>query len=189
MLFTKTDITQIVDLVRIFKPREKYGIYYQNISIIGFICLFLIYWDSINLLIPLEILILVGLISSFLVTIIFIRFYRRELGVIWSFFHNLTIGFICVYLLIQTNDLLSANDIVTKDYYIERLELKNKETRRGGSYLVPIITVKIDGVERKLKLSSYYFKDIQKTRHVLIGVKQGFWNYPIIKNIELVENK
>ena len=149
----------------------------------------LIYWDLRNLLIPIETLIVVGLISTIAVTVLFIRFYKRELGLIWSFFHNFTIGFIFVYLLIQTNDLLSTNDIVTKDYYIERLELQNKEARRGGSYLVPIITVKIDGIERKLKLSSYYFKDIQKTRHVLIGVKQGFWNYPIIKNIELIENE
>ena len=98
MPFTKTDINQIVDFVRIFKPREKYGIYYQNISIFGFFCFFLIYWDLRNLLIPLEILVLVGLISSLLVTIMFVRFYKRELGMIWSFFHNLTIGFICVYL-------------------------------------------------------------------------------------------
>ena len=188
MPFTKNDIDQIVDFLRILKPREKYRIYYQNISIIGFVCLFLIYRDSINLQIPLMIMVSVGLISSIFITITFIRFYKRELGIIWSFFHNLTIGLIFVYLFIQTNDLFSTNEIVTKDYYIERLELQYKDARRGG-YLVPIITVKIDNVERKLTLSSYYLKDIQKTRHVLIGVKQGFWNYPIIKNIKIIENE
>lgn len=189
MPFTKKDKTQIVDFFKIFKPREKYGIYYQNISIVGLFSLLLIYWDLRNLLIPIETLIVVGLISTIAVTVLFIRFYKRELGLIWSFFHNITIGLIVVYLFIHSNDFLSLNTVETKDYYIERLELKYKTGNKGKSYLLPIITVKIDGIERKLKVSSYYFKDIQKTRHVLISVKQGFWKYPIIKNIELTDNE
>lgn len=189
MPFTKSDINQVADFIKIFKPREKYGIYYQNIAIFGLFSLLLIYFDLRNLLIPIEALIFVGLVSSIAVTIVFIRYYKRELGLVWSFFHNLTIGFIVVYLFIQTNDIFSTNAVLTRNCYIERLELQYKTANRGGSYLLPIITVKINDIERKLKVSSYYFKDIQKTRHVLIGVKQGFWNYPIIKKIEMIENE
>jgi hypothetical protein len=101
----------------------------------------------------------------------------------------LTIGLIFVFLFVKSNDLLSTDDIKTDNYYIQKLELKNETARRRGSYLVPIITVKIKGIDRKLVLSSYYFKDAQKTRRVRIDMKDGFWNYPIIKNIQLIENE
>lgn len=189
MPFTKKDINQLIDFAHIFKAREKFGIYYQNISIIGLVCLLIIYFDFKNSLIPINILIWIGCVTSVLITLIFIKFYKRELGIIWSLFHNLTIGFIVIFIFLKSNDLLSTDKIETNDYYIQKLELKHKTERNRGSYLVPIITVKIDGIDRKLKLSSYYFKDAQKTRQVRIDLKKGFWNYPIIKNTQLIDNE
>lgn len=189
MPFTKNDINQFVDFLHFFKAREKFGVYYQNISIIGLVSFLIIYFDLRNSLIPVNILIWVGSISSVVVTLIFIKFYKRELGIVWSLFHNLTIGLIFVFLFVKSNDLLSTDDIKTDNYYIQKLELKNEIARRRGSYLVPIITVKIKGIDRRLVLSSYYFKDAQKTRRIRIDIKDGFWNYPIIKNIQLIENK
>lgn len=189
MPFTKNDINQLVDFAHIFKAREKFGVYYQNIAIIGLVCLLIMYLDLRNLLIPLNILMWIGGITSVLITLVFIKFYKRELGIIWSLVHNLTIGLIVIFLFIHSNDLLSTDKIRSDDYYIQKLELKHKTAKRRGSYLVPIITVKIDGIDRKLKLNSYYFKDAQKTRHVRIDLKNGFWNYPIIKNVQLIDNE
>ncbi len=189
MPFTKKDINQLIDFAHIFKAREKFGIYYQNISIIGLVCFLIMYFDLRNLLIPLNILIWIGGVTSVLITLIFVKFYKRELGITWSLFHKLTIGLIVMFLFIKTNDLLSTDEIKTENYYIQHLELKHETARRRGSYLVPIITVKINGIDRKLRLSSYYFKDAQKTRHVRIDLKNGFWNYPIIKNIQLIDNE
>lgn len=189
MPFTKKDLNQLIDFALIFKAREKFGVYYQNISIIGLVCFLIMYYDFKNLLIPMNILIWIGGITSVLITFVFVKFYKRELGIIWSLIHNLTIGLIVIFLFIKSNDLLSTGEVKTDDYYIQNLELKHKTARRRGSYLVPIITVKINGIDRKLKLSSYYFKDAQKTRHVRIDLKNGFWNYPIIKNIQLIDNE
>ncbi len=189
MPFTKKDINQLIDFAHLFRAREKFGIFYQNISIIGLACLLIMYIDFRNILIPFNTMIWVGCITSVLITLIFVKFYKRELGILWSLFHNLTIGLIAVFLFVHSNDLLSTEEIKSNDYYIQKLELKYKTAKREGSYLVPIITVKIDGVDRKLKLGSYYFKDVQKTRHVRIDLKNGFWNYPIIKNIQLIDNE
>jgi hypothetical protein len=146
MPFSKTDIYQIFEFLRLFKPRQKNGVYYQNIAIVGLFCIFLASWDLNNLLIPIHTLILLGITSSVLVTLIFIKFYKRELGVFWAFLHNLTFGIICIYLLIQTNDFLSFKAIETKDYYIEKLELKHNNIGRSN-HLKPIIIVKIENVE------------------------------------------
>lgn len=189
MPLTKNDVNQLVDFLHFFKAREKVGVYYQNISIIGLVSFLITYFDLKNSLIPVNILIWIGGISSVLITLIFIKFYKRELGIVWSLFHNLTIGLIVVFLFIKSNDLLSRDELKTDNYYIQKLELKKEKARRGGSYLVPIITVKINGIDRRLKLSSYYLKDAQKTRRVRIDMKNGFWNYPIIKNIQLIENE
>ena len=188
MPFTKNDINQLVDFAHIFKVREKFGIYYQNISIIGLACFLIMYFNLRNLLIPLNILIWIGGITSVLFTLIFVKSYTRELGIVWSLFHNLSFGLIVIFLFILSNDLLSTDKVKSNDYYIQKLELKYKTARRQGSYLVPIITVKIDGIDRKLKLDSYYFKDAQITRHVRIDLNNGFWNYPILKNIKLIDN-
>jgi len=187
MPFTKKDINQITEVFKIFKPREKFGVYYQNISIIGLLCILLMIYESSNLLIPFKTLIIIGIISTISITLIFFRFYKRELGIIWSFFHNITIGFIIVFLFIKSNDYFSNKKVELQNYHIEKLELEYKQTDKN-SYLSPKIIVKLNDKEAELTMSSYYLKEIQNTKFVEIGVKEGFWNFPIIKSIKPIEN-
>lgn len=186
MPFTKNDLVQLIDFANLFKIRRAAGLRYQNIVIIGIICLFAISYKSKNNFIPLKDQLIVCIATTLLFTTVFIKIYKRKLGVFWAYIHNLTLGFIMVYLFIITNDTFSNKKTDYKEYYIEKLVLKSKDEYRDRPYLEPIITVKIDGKERKIILDKYDLKDAQKTRYVRLGIKDGFWNYPILKDIQLI---
>lgn len=192
MPFTKQDIaqlrfliTKLTDFVHIFKRRYSLGLHYQNIAIIGIVCLYYIFWSRNTILIPAVILISITLITALLVTFFFRRFYKK-LGLIWSFFHNLTIGFIVVFLFIKSNDFLSDAPVKTADYFIKKIELGTVSKGRMGKEFAPVITVSIEGTDRKLKLHPYYFKYAQEARYVKLSIKEGFWKYPVIKGYFLV---
>ncbi|NVN97568.1 hypothetical protein HXX01_05095 [Candidatus Nomurabacteria bacterium] len=189
MPFTLNDIKQIADFFHLFKVREKFGVYYQNIAFIGIFCLFLSYLSARNLLIPIRTLVYLALATSALFSTIFINFYRRELGILWAFFHNMTLGLISIYLFIQSNDLFSSHEAQTNTYIIEKLEIQNETLHHYGSYLAPYVTIKIENNDIRLRLSTSDLNDVQKTKRIKIGVKKGFWNYPIIKSIQLPDNE
>jgi hypothetical protein len=189
MPFTLNDIKQIVDFFHLFKVREKFGVYYQNIAFIGVCSLFLSYLISRNLLIPIRTFVYIAIATSALVSTIFINFYRRELGIIWALFHNLTLGLISIYLFIQSNDLFSSHEIQTNTYTIEKLEIQNETLHHYGSYLAPFVTIKIENNDIRLQLSTSDLNNVQKTKRIKIGLKKGFWNYPIIKSIQLPDNE
>jgi len=190
MPFTINDLNQIVEFLCVLKTKKKNGFYYQSISIFGLFCLILVLLDYRFLLIPIEILALIGVSTSVLVTIIFWKFYKRELGVVWAFIHNLTMGMIIIYFFILTNDLLSMKSPKLDDYYVYKIELKQLFNRKSHqSLLAPYVTVKIEGIERRLRIDSDYYSSVKKHRQVSIEVKQGFWNYPIIKKIKPSSNR
>lgn len=180
-------MNKIVDFVRLFKAREKFGLYYQNISLVGLACLLPIYVNSNYLLVPLNTLISIGILISIVVTVMFRKYYKRELGVIWALFHNLTIGCITVYLFVLTNDILSTKPLIQEIIPIENIKLQDNH-ERGDRALEPVILVTIKGRQHKIAYHHSKFKRVMQSKNVEITIKEGFWGYWVLKNVEFVKS-
>ncbi|MUP36247.1 hypothetical protein [Labilibaculum euxinus] len=180
-------MNKLVDFMGLFKAREKFGLSYQNISLVGLACLGTIYLNSNYLLVPIKTLVLVGVLASIVVTVIFIKYYKREFGIIWALFHNLTIGCIAVYLFVFTNDILSTKPLSKEIVPIESVKLQDNH-QRGNRALEPVILVTIKNRQHKITYHHSTFKRVMQSKNVEITIKEGFWSYWVLTNVEFVKS-
>jgi hypothetical protein len=188
MLFTKKDTRDIFDFLNLFKIRDKYNVIYQNFTFIGLFCLFLIYFHSNNLLIPYKDLAIVGFLADILVTFIFFKFYWTNFTIFWALLHNLTIGFIAIYLFVWTNDNFSTKPTYNEILPIENVDIQDNHQRHNRGF-EPVITVIIKGTKKQIIYHQTAFKSVMKSREVEVTIKEGFWGYWVLSDIELVDNE
>ncbi|MDF4202168.1 hypothetical protein PXD56_04345 [Maribacter sp. SA7] len=183
-------IDKAVDFLRLLKVRNIGNINYQNIAIIGLFSGWIVYNSLERNWIPINLIIGIVLISAIGTSIIFFKFYKTKLGLVWSIFHNLTIGLLVVFLFVKSNNFLSSEPIVTKEYYITNLLLEHGTNgKRSSSGLKPKITVEINGMSKNFTLHTSRSKSATHTRKVIIGIKKGFWNYNIVKSLKLANEE
>jgi hypothetical protein len=183
-------ISKALDFLRLLKVRSVGNINYQNIAIIGFFSGWILYNRFERNWIPVNLIIGIVIISAVGTTFIFIKFYKTRLGLIWSIFHNLTIGLLVAFLFMKSNDFLSSEPTITEEYYITDLSLEHGTNGKGSSSgLKPKISVEINGMSRNFTLHPSRSKNATQTRKVIIGIKKGFWNYNIVKSLKLANEE
>ena len=185
-------IDKAFEFFQLLKVRSIGNISYQNISIIGLYFGWILYDGLERNWIPIYLIIGIILITAVSTTFIFIKFYKMKLGVVWSIFHNLTIGLLIAFLFMKSNDFLSSEPIITKEYHMTDLSLVHG-TRQSGklrsSVLEPKISVEIDGMIKNFTLHHSRSKSATHTRKVNVGIKKGFWNYNIVKTLKLANEE
>ena len=188
MLFTGKDINDFINSFNLFKVREKNGAIYQNLVFIGLLCLWLIYYNSNYLLIPIKDLCIVGVSADILITLLFFKFYKNKFSLVWAFLHNLTIGLIAAYLFIWTNDNLSVKPTTTEVLQIENVVLQdNHQPHNRG--LEPVVTVNIKGKTHEITYYKSLTKSALNARQIEVTLKEGFWGYWVLTDIELITNE
>lgn len=180
----KTYFFKIIDFFNLVKVREKFEIKYQNIIFFGLFALLLIYINSNHLLIPLIDLIIVGITSSVIITLIFFRFYRKRLSIMWALFHNLFLGLIVVYFFILTNNVFSRKPSITEKLYIEEVKLDYNGGRNSGYH--PTIKIKIRGKTHKISYHKARLKEVIKAKEAIVTLKEGFWGYWVVMDVQLI---
>ncbi len=177
-------INDIIEFFKLLKLRYAGNVPYQNIFIIGFFIGFITYFKLERNWIPIELLISITICSSILITISFWRFYKRELNLIWAFFHNLTYGFLISFLFVISNDILSNKPEITNQYYIKDLKLVYGNGNRRQSTLKPEFIIEIDGKDRVFNVHDSRFKQFVNNRKAYLTIKKGFWGYDIVKSLK-----
>ncbi|SNR14191.1 hypothetical protein [Tenacibaculum jejuense] len=182
------DIDKTIDSLNLLKVREAGNINYQNIFLVGVALgakLFLI--DLERNWIPIELILAIIIIVTIIITLIYRKFYSNKLGLIWSSFHNLSIGIVAVYAFMLSNDILSNEPTITKKYKVSEMRLVHDTSKKIGisSNLKPKIIVEIDNIDREFKLHRSRSKYATHTRKVNIGIKKGFWGYDIVEKLKL----
>jgi hypothetical protein len=188
MPFTGKDINDFIDFFNFFKVREKYGAIYQNLVFIGLFSLWLIYYNSNNLLIPIKDLSVVSVSADILITLLFFRFYKQNFSLVWAFIHNLTIGLIVAFLFIWTNDNFSVKPLTTEVLQIENVDLQDNHQRHNRG-LEPVVTVTIKGKPHEITYHKSLTKSALNARQIEVTLKEGFWGYWVLTDIELIKNE
>lgn len=190
MPFTKKEILDYFEFLQLFKVRRWKGIIYQNYIFVGLICLLIFANFSNTIFIPSKDLVIIAVLGSVLVTGVFFNFYRRNFTIFWALFHNLSLGFIAIFFVFWTNLLLSTKDTIIEILPIENIKLKENRNRKGrGEPLTPVITITIKGQKHKIKYKYSKLKTIRKTRKVIATLKEGYWGYWVVLDVELLERK
>ena len=176
----------MIDFLKLLKVRYLGNVPYQNIFLVGLFLGFLGYLELERNWVPMHIFILIIVLSSCLITLCFWRYYQKELNLVWAFFHNLSWGFLVVFLFMQSNNILSYQTEVTNRYHIEDIELVSRKRNRR-SVLKPKITIEVNGKDREFTVSDHKFKQIVDRREVYVTIKKGFWGYDIVKSLKFDE--
>ncbi|MEW7292827.1 hypothetical protein [Aquimarina sp. 2304DJ70-9] len=177
-----------LDFFRLFKVRSLGNVNYQNILIVGLLVGWILYQGLERNWIPIELLLTIVVITSIISTLVFKKFYKIKLGLKWSLFHNLGIGLIVAFVFMESNDFLSSEPVITKEYYISDLSLVHgtkQNGRRRSSVLNPRISIEFDGIIKKNTLHHSRSKNAIHTRKAIVGIKRGFWNYNVVKTLRL----
>jgi hypothetical protein len=188
MPFTAKDITDFIDFFNFFKLRRKNNVVYQNIFFVGLLCLWLIYHNLNHLLIPIKDLSIVGVTADILITLSFFRFYKNNFSLVWALLHNLTMGLIACYLFFWTNDKFSSKPITTETLQIENVDLQ-EDHDRFNTDLEPVLTVNIKGIDHKITYDATATKATLNARQIEVKLKEGFWGYWVLRDIQLVSNE
>lgn len=186
MPFTNKDKTDLKDFFNLLKVRKKNDVIYQNIYVVGLLCLFLI-WHHLNtLLIPIKDLGLIVITVDLLITLCFFKFYKKHFSIAWALFHNLTVGVMITYLFILTNASFSNKPNLIKVLPIENIDLQDNHQRHNRG-LEPVITVNINGNRHTISFDASSTKEAINSRHVSVTLKKGFWGYWVLTNIYLIK--
>ncbi len=188
MPFTGKDITDFIDFFNFFKVRRKNDVVYQNLFFVGLLCLWLIYYNSNHLLIPIKDLSIVGVAADILITLCFFRFYKNNFSLVWALLHNLTIGLIACYLFIWTNENFSSKPAETEVLEIENVDLQDNHQRHNRG-LEPVLTVNIKGIQHEINYDKSATKSALNARQVEVKLKEGFWGYWVLTDIQLITNE
>ncbi len=171
--------------MNLFKIKIKNSIYYQPISIVGLICLPLLINQSKYTLIPfIEILAIIG-ISNLVITVSFWNFFKKKLNIYWSLIHNISYGCLFAFIFLFTNDILSTDNVKSEEYYIEKISNLNTGGRRQTTKNFTKFQIKIDGVIEEFTINANTSRPAYENRKVNIDLKNGFWNYKVVKDIRL----
>lgn len=187
MPFTEKNIAVFIDLFNFFKLRKKNNVVYQNIFFVGLLCLVLICVNSNHLLIPINDLLIAGITADVLITSSFFRFYKKNFSLGWALLHNVTLGLIACYLFFLTNDKFSFKPTTTEILQIENVHLQDNHQRRARG-LEPVLTVNIKGVVHKITFSKGEARAALDARQLEVKLKEGFWGYWVLKEIQLVSH-
>ena len=188
MPFTDKDINDFIDFFSFFKVREKFGAIYQNLIFIGLFCLGFIHYNSNYLLIPIKDLCVIGISADILITLLFFKFYKQNFNLIWAFIHNLSIGLIVIFLFFWTNDNFSVKPTTTEVLQIEKVDLEDNH-QKSNRGLQPVITVDIKGKTHKITYPKALTKSVIGAREIEVKLKQGFWGYWVLTEVELIKNE
>ena len=139
--------------------------------------------------VPIDLLIGITIISSILITLYFRRFYKKELGIIWAFFHNLTYGFLVSFLFLLSNDVLSNKTEITNQYPIKDLKLVSGKNGKRKSSLKPEFVIEINEKDRVFTVHDSRFKQFVNNRKAYLTIKKGFWGYDIVKSIKFEDER
>ncbi|WP_435138493.1 hypothetical protein [Formosa sp. A9] len=185
-----SSILKTIDFFQFLKVRYAGNIPYQNILIVGLILGWFTYLGLERNWIPIKLIISITIIVSAIITFWFKKFYKNNLGFYWSFFHNIGIGLIFAFLFLKSNDLLSSKPIVYNNYRITDVRFVHGITSRGSrtSPMKPIISIDFKGTNKNFTLSPVDSKNIT-IRNAYMGVKEGFWNYDVIKSIDIARKQ
>ena len=177
-------INDIIEFFQLLKIRFIGNVPYQNLSLVGLFFGLNIYLKLERNWIPQELLIGVSIFSSILITVCFLNFYKQKLNLIWAFFHNLTYGFLITYLFIFSNNILSNNPEITKQYHIKNLKLVNGGGNIRTNTLKPEFVIEINGKDRVFSVNDSRFKQFVNNREAYLTIKRGFWNYDIVTSLK-----
>jgi hypothetical protein len=186
--FSKGYYRDFIDFFNFFKLRKKNNVVYQNIFFVGLLCLWVIYHNSNYLLIPIKDLSIVCITADILITLSFLRFYKNNFSLGWALLHNLTIGLIACYLFFWTNDKFSSKPTMTKTLQIENVDLQDSH-RRYDRGLEPVLTVNIKGIEHTITYRKEVTRTALNARQLEVKLKKGFWDYWVLKSIQIVNNE
>ncbi len=181
-----------LDFLNLFKVRSLGNVNYQNILIVGLLAGWIVYGRLERNWIPVELLLAITIITSIVITIIFKKFYKVKLGLKWSLFHNLGIGLIVTFFFMGSNDFLSSEPTITKEYHVSDFSLVHgtkQNGRRRSGVLNPKISIDFDGVKRSFTLHTSRSKKAIHTRTAIVGIKKGFWSYDVVKTIKLANEE
>lgn len=182
-LMNKKRKRQPFDFLNLIKIREEFGIIYQNIALVGLCCLVLMYKGYDEILIPVKDLAIIIICFDIIITLLFIRFYKQHMGLIWSWIHNLSYGFIAAFMFILTNDILSNRPSVQETTPIEKVYL-TKTGRRMRE--ITVVVIKVEKRHLNFRYNSKKFKEAIRAKEALVTIKEGFWGYPVLTGIELI---
>lgn len=182
----KTQFSKLIDNLNLIKPREKYGLKYQNISLLGLVCIYPICYRYNSLVISINELIVFIPIISFIISITFFNFFKKHLGFIWSLFHNLTIGVLFLYTLIFINSVNKQDNIEFKSYKIKKVRLVDNH-KKGDQTLHPIITLKIDSIVKNINIHHQHTKNSLHSDSIRLGIIKGNLGYAEIISFEFIK--
>ena len=89
-------------------------------------------------------------------------------------------GSICSALFFLTNNYFSTN----KEYIKSSPILKRYKAVRNSSNS---IVTEINGEKREINIHNYDFQEIQDFNNVQLKMKNGFWDFQIIKEVILIK--
>ena len=176
-------LNDIIEFFKLLKLRYIGNVPYQNISLVGLVLGFMGYNNLERNWVPINLLLTITVVSSIFITLIFFKYYKRELNLIWAIFHNLSIGLLVASLFISSNDFLSNKPEIEKQYHIKDLKLLNGFGRRKRN-LTPEFIIEINDEDRVFTVHHARFKQFVHNRKVYLTLKKGFWGFDIVKSLK-----
>ncbi|MDQ2177853.1 hypothetical protein [Marinifilum sp. D714] len=184
---TQKQLFKLIGNLLSFKTREKYGLKYQNIAILGLVCILPIFHRYNSLVVSVSELIIVIPLVSFIVTFMFFKYYKKNFGFIWSLFHNLTIGLLVLFALITINSAYQSDHIKFKSYKIENVKLADNHQKGSMRALQPIIAIEINSIIKHIKIHPQYTKVSLHSDSIKLGIIKGNLGYSEIKSFEFIK--
>ena len=176
-------IYDIIEFFKLLKLRYIGNVPYQNISLIGLVFGLIGYNQLERNWVPINLLLAIAAVSSILITLIFWKFYKRELNLIWAIFLNLTFGLLVASLFLNSNDFLSNKPEIENQYRIKDLKLINGVGRRNRD-LNPEFIIEINEKNRVFTVHHSRFKQFVNNRNAYLTIKKGFWGFDIVKSLK-----
>jgi len=176
-------INDIIEFCKLLKLRYIGNVPYQNISLIGLVFGRMGYNSLERNWVPINLFLTITVVSSISITLIFFKYYKRELNLIWAIFHNLTIGLLVASLFISSNDFLSNKPEIENQYHIKDLKLINGFSSRKRN-LKPEFIIEINDEDRVFNVHHTRFKQFVNNRKAYLTIKKGFWGFDIVKSLK-----